>query len=97
MTSEGDPLRSCVAQLSRFPGIGERTATRLVYWLLRQQPEVAAQIGEALAELCIAALRDGHQVEALRRHRESSECVAETGGETIDASETRAHVQSFSG
>ena len=51
MTSEGDPLRSCVAQLSRFPGIGERTATRLVYWLLRQQPEVSAQIGEALCRL----------------------------------------------
>lgn len=51
MGSEMDPLRGCVAQLSRFPGIGERTATRLVYWLLRQPPEVSAQIGEALCRL----------------------------------------------
>ena len=46
-----DPLRRCVAQLSRFPGIGERTATRLAYWLLRQPPEVAGEIGEALVDL----------------------------------------------
>ncbi len=51
MSREGDPLRICVAQLSRFPGIGERTATRLVYWLLRQPPEVAEQIGRALQRL----------------------------------------------
>ena len=51
MSREGDPLSSCVAQLSRFPGIGERTATRLVYWLLRQPPEVAQQIGEAIQGL----------------------------------------------
>ena len=46
-----DPLRRAVAQLSRFPGVGERTATRLVYWLLRQEPTVAAEIGAALLEL----------------------------------------------
>ena len=51
MSSEGDPLRSCVAQLARLPGIGERTATRLVYWLLRQPPEVSQQIGEAIQGL----------------------------------------------
>lgn len=46
--SARDPFRQCVAQLARFPGIGERTATRLAYWLLRQPPETAADIGEAL-------------------------------------------------
>ena len=51
MNHEGDPLRTCVAQLSRFPGIGERTATRLVYWLLRQPAEVAVEIGEAIQRL----------------------------------------------
>ena len=39
-----DPLKVSIAQLKRFPGIGERTATRLVYWLLRQSPEVATEI-----------------------------------------------------
>ncbi len=46
-----DPLKLCIAQLKRFPGIGERTATRLVYWLLRQSPEVATEIGQALIAL----------------------------------------------
>ena len=46
-----DPLKVCIAQLKRFPGIGERTATRLVYWLLRQSPEVATEIGRALVAL----------------------------------------------
>lgn len=46
-----DPFRRCVAQLSRFPGIGERTATRLAYWLLRQPPEVGEEIGAAIAGL----------------------------------------------
>ena len=40
-----------MAQLSRFPGIGERTATRLAYWLMRQPPEVAEEIALAVGEL----------------------------------------------
>jgi recombination protein RecR len=46
-----DPLQRCVAQLSRFPGIGERTATRLAYWLLRAPPAVSEEIGAAISEL----------------------------------------------
>jgi len=46
-----DPLKVCIAQLKRLPGVGERTATRLVYWLLRQAPEVATEIGHALIAL----------------------------------------------
>jgi recombination protein RecR len=46
-----DPMRRCVAQLSRFPSVGERTATRLAYWLLRQEPEVADEIADAIAAL----------------------------------------------
>ncbi len=49
-----DALRRAVAQLARFPGVGERTAQRYAYWLLRQGPDVAAQIAEALL-----ALREG--------------------------------------
>lgn len=52
-----DPLRRCVAQLARFPGIGERTATRLAYWLLRQDQTVAREIGEAIAALPTEAQR----------------------------------------
>ena len=52
-----DPLKMAIAQLKRFPGVGERSATRLVYWLLRQPPEVSAEIGAALTSLPAAMLR----------------------------------------
>lgn len=52
-----DPLRRCVGQLSRLPGIGQRTATRLAYWLLNQPDDVALEIGEALIDLHRSAVR----------------------------------------
>ena len=52
-----DPLRRCIAQLSRFPGIGERTATRLTYWLLRQDAEVATEIAAAIQDLSQSMVR----------------------------------------
>jgi recombination protein RecR len=47
----GDPLERCIQQLARFPGIGQRTATRLAYWLVRQEPHVAAEIASAIEAL----------------------------------------------
>jgi recombination protein RecR len=46
-----EPIRHAVRQLSRFPGIGEKTATRLVYWLLRAPPGTASDIASALVDL----------------------------------------------
>ena len=46
-----DPIGRLIALLSRFPGIGEKSAGRLVYFLLRGQPEFARELGRALAEL----------------------------------------------
>lgn len=46
-----DPIRAAVRQLSRLPGIGEKSATRLVYWMLTQPGDVPAQIATALQEL----------------------------------------------
>lgn len=46
-----DPFRRAVQQLARFPGVGEKTATRFAYWLLRQPPEVADGIAEAVSAL----------------------------------------------
>jgi recombination protein RecR len=57
MSEPVDPLRGCVVQLSRFPGIGERTATRLAYWLLRQPADVVRGIGHAIAALPDAMTR----------------------------------------
>ena len=61
MSDIPDPLRRAVAQLARFPGIGERTATRLSYWLLRQPPEVCREIAQE-SGLRVAAI---HRVGAL--------------------------------
>ncbi len=38
-------------QLSRLPGIGEKSATRLVYWLLRAPAGTATALAEALVGL----------------------------------------------
>jgi recombination protein RecR len=49
--SDGDPIKDAVKQLRRLPGIGEKSATRLVYWLLRAPPETIPNISEALGRL----------------------------------------------
>ncbi|MEM6926583.1 MAG: recombination mediator RecR [Myxococcota bacterium] len=49
--NEADALREAVRQLRRLPGIGEKTATRLVYWLIRTDEPVAADIARALQRL----------------------------------------------
>ncbi len=49
--STDDPLRQATRQLARFPGIGERTAARLAWWLLRQAPEVSEEIAAAILHL----------------------------------------------
>ena len=46
-----DPIRRAVQQLRRLPGIGVKTATRLVYWLLRAPPGTASDIADALVAL----------------------------------------------
>ncbi len=46
-----DPIRRCVEALSRLPGIGEKTAQRLTWWLLRAPTEVGLEIAEAVASL----------------------------------------------
>jgi recombination protein RecR len=46
-----DTIRRCVTELSRLPGIGERTATRLTYWLLRAPDDVVRGIAEAVGGL----------------------------------------------
>ena len=40
-----DPLNRLVAALAKLPGIGEKTAQRLAFHILRAPPELAAEIG----------------------------------------------------
>ena len=46
-----DPIRRSVLALSRLPGIGEKSAQRLTYWLLRAPSDVVAEIAAAVGEL----------------------------------------------
>lgn len=44
-------LENAVAQLSKLPGIGEKTALRLALHLLRQDKETALALGESIIEM----------------------------------------------
>lgn len=44
-------LTHAVEEFSKLPGIGQKTALRLVLHLLRQEPERAVQLGESLIRL----------------------------------------------
>jgi len=46
-----DPIRALAELLARLPGIGPRTAQRLVFHLLRTEPGYAAALGDAIAGL----------------------------------------------
>ena len=52
-----DPIREAVRQLRRLPGVGEKSATRLVYFLLRT-PGAAQEIAKALAGIASQAQPD---------------------------------------
>ena len=46
-----DALNRLVAQLSKLPGIGEKTAQRLAFHVLRSPPEYARDLAQALVEV----------------------------------------------
>lgn len=46
-----DPVDSLVKLLARMPGIGERTAARLAYFVLGSDPQYAAALGNAIATI----------------------------------------------
>jgi recombination protein RecR len=46
-----DPLNRLVAQLARLPGIGEKTAQRLAFHLLRGPPDQALELSAALQDV----------------------------------------------
>lgn len=46
-----DPIRTLTSQLARLPGIGERTALRLVHHLLRSDREMMHALSQALLDV----------------------------------------------
>lgn len=46
-----DPIHRLVGELSRLPGIGEKTATRLAFFIVRQPRHYALNLAQALTEV----------------------------------------------
>ena len=44
-------LKNVVSEFTRLPGIGQKTALRLALHILKQQPEIAAALGESILKL----------------------------------------------
>ncbi len=45
------PIQRLVSELSKLPGIGNRTAQRLAFFILRSSPEDAAALADAIREV----------------------------------------------
>ena len=50
-TSHAPPVQRLVTELSKLPGVGNRTAQRLAFHLLRASPEDATALAEAIVEV----------------------------------------------
>jgi recombination protein RecR len=46
-----DPLAALIQQLSRLPGVGEKTAARLAFHILRAPPSYAEELARAILDL----------------------------------------------
>ena len=51
MSSYTQSLQNLMTQLSRLPGIGVRSAERIAFHLLKQKPEEAMKLAEAIADV----------------------------------------------
>src|SRR3970040_2581263 len=43
------PLRGLIVLLAKLPGVGEKTATRLAFHMLKMTPESVRELGESIA------------------------------------------------
>jgi recombination protein RecR len=50
-TSYAPPVQRLVSELSKLPGVGNRTAQRLAFHILRSSPEDAGALAEAIREV----------------------------------------------
>ena len=51
------PLRRLIAQLSKLPGVGEKTATRLALHMLKMPAQSVRELGETIAGIPEAVIR----------------------------------------
>ena len=94
-----DPLNRLVAQLARLPGIGEKTAQRLAFHILRAPGDYALELSQAIREvkekvhLCgrCFSLTDAHLCGFCQDHRRDDRvvCVVETFADLMALERTR--------
>lgn len=86
---QNDPIRTLVGQLARLPGIGERTARRLVFHLLKSDRNLMHSLADALVEVaenvhecprcCLVTARHGEcEVCSDTRRDDEQLCVVST-------------------
>ena len=98
MTANPAPIQRLITELGKLPGIGQRTAQRLAFHILRQSPEDANALADAIREvkerigLCEVCfnLADGPRCRiCLDERREGSViCVVEEPGDVIPIERT---------
>jgi recombination protein RecR len=95
------PLQRLVTELSKLPGIGQRTAQRLAFHVLRAPPEDAAALADAirdvkekitLCEICFN-LAEGPRCAVCLDERRDAEliCVVEDAGDVIPIERTHEY------
>ena len=94
-----DPLNRLVAQLAKLPGIGEKTAQRLAFHILRAPGEYASELSQAIREvkekvhLCVRcfSLTDSEMCGFCRDSRRDDRvlCVVETYADLMALERTR--------
>jgi recombination protein RecR len=92
------PLQRLVTELSKLPGIGQRTAQRLAFHVLRASPEDAAALADAirdvktkirLCEICFNLAEGPRCAVCLDERRDPAViCVVEDAGDVIPIERT---------
>ena len=95
------PLQRLVTELAKLPGVGQRTAQRLAFHILRASPEDAAALAEAirdvkekitLCEVCFNLAEGPRCTVCLDERREADViCVVEEPGDVIPIERTHEY------
>jgi recombination protein RecR len=96
-----DPVAKLIYELSKLPGIGEKTATRLAYFILKQDPEYARSLSEAIVYakqkigLCGSCFtfsdRDPCRICSNHERDRSTICVVERPADVLSLEQASVH------
>lgn len=96
-----DPVAKLVFELSKLPGIGEKTALRLAYWILKQDLSYAQNLSEAimaakqkigLCQTCFTFTdTDPCRICAAHDREVSMICVVERPSDVLSMEQASAH------